>query len=103
MKDRRLEVRLFIHANFPSMPCSTNSPTQRSKASWSIVPCSSKKALKALEDFVRPFARRDLPPFVDRTYDTASWYEGELAGEGESDFVEEESVEEESCIRSLII
>jgi len=85
------------------MPSSTNSPTQRSKASWSIVPCSSKKALYVLEDLVRPFARRDLPPFVERTYDTASWYEGALAGESEGVFVEGGRVEEVSCIRSVMI
>jgi hypothetical protein len=67
------------------------------------VPCSSKKALNALEDFVRPFARRDFPPFVERTYDTASWYEGALSGESDSVLDEGGRVEEVSCIRSVII
>jgi len=54
---------------------------------------------------VRPFARRDLPPLVERTYEMESWYEGELAGEGVVERVEEEigKVLELSWMRSLMI
>ena len=54
---------------------------------------------------MRPFARRDLPPLVERTYEMESWYEGELAGEGVLERVEGEGGKdvELSWMRSLII
>lgn len=54
---------------------------------------------------MRPFARRDLPPLVERTYEMESWYEGELAGEGVVERVEGEigNVLELSWMRSPMI
>lgn len=91
--------------SFPSIPCSTNSPTHCSNTAWFIDPFSSKNAEYDWEAFVRPFARRDLPPLVERTYEMASWYEGALAGEGVVERVEGETgkVVELSWMRSPMI
>jgi len=84
------------HVDLPSIACSTNSPTQVSNFSWSIVPSSSKKALYSRLSAVRPRANKDLPPLVDRTYVSESEYDGgfdRLTG----------SVVDERVIRSVTI
>ena len=59
-------------------------PTQLSNPSWSNTPRSSKNAVNGLACVARPFESSDLPPEVDRTKESASWYDGAAGGGGDA-------------------